>query len=303
VSRNWKSIAVVAIGVPLVTAVGIYRLSSMSEASIDVSSLDSIVGNGSTTSTSTNIRLNDRAYRAGDCVTWDQTEGRQAIRSTKVVSCDEPHLFEFVSKVQLLRNGEYPSTTEWTEIFQEQCGPVVNQYLGYALDHLGRFYVSAIHPSEEDWSQTIFRDLQCGIGYRSSPAVSSDDPVAAFTGRAKGQDQTLLYPVGTCISYPAAGEGQQVPCSEVHDVEVVGYIELTGDKHPASLEQWREATPGCATVARSYVGGNLSTKGLEWSHLPLQVSSWEAGRRTVECTVAKYDSAGNTVDVTGSAKA
>jgi hypothetical protein len=298
--RFWRSILVVAIGIPVVTVVGVVRWNdTRAGESANPPVVTTISPDGSTT-TSVDFTLTQRSFRSGDCVTWDQSVNRRSERSTKVVPCDQPHLFEYVSTVNVRDVMTYPTDTEWDAIIESRCAKPIADYLGYPIDPAGKFYNSALTPTDEGWKMAD-RELVCGIGARGDGSEPETDLNVMFSGAARGQDQADVLAVGTCYAHLARETGRVVPCTEPHVLEVTGHVDITTSTKPNSDDQWRHAASACESQAKSYAPA-FAQKGYDWNFLYIEQTSWDVGRRKVECTLGKYDEGGDPVNVTGSAK-
>lgn len=300
VKRNWKSIVIVVIGVPVVATIGVVRWNDA--PSKDADSADSIAAASPKSTTSSTLVLDRRNYKPGDCVNWNQDVSKGgAEKTTRVVPCDQSHLFEYVTKVELPDGGTFPTEAEWEAIIARNCDAPTTAYLGYPLDEYGKFGVSVIQPTDDSWKMRD-RTLNCGIGVRTSRSPLNPQEMTPFTGSVKGQDQTHLIPVGACYSYTSAESGGEVPCTEPHGVEIVGHVDISATKtRPQNDDQWYKATAACESLAKAYAP-SAAKSGFDRGYLYIQPSSWDAGRRVTECTLAKYDASGNPVDVTGSVK-
>jgi hypothetical protein len=260
---------------------------------------------GEQSTTSTTLPLDYRKYSPGNCVTWDVSATGQT--PTSVVPCSSPHLIEMVEGIQLKAYGRwatYPSLNGWQFLINTECAQPVNAYLGYALNANGRFYLGAIFPLERAWADGQ-RTLWCGIEERTgadpSPVIGAP---SAFTGTVRGQDQTFLYAVGTClpVGSTAGTFGQPTSCATPHLVEITGDVDIAGQTQslPQNPDEWIAAIgQGCRNLAASYYGAPLPN-GIEWGYLGIPQSSWDAGGRTVMCTIGQYDANNNPVAETGS---
>jgi len=255
----------------------------------------------SSTST-TDLDLADRTYRAGECITWNQSEGGQNL-ATPDVPCTRPHLMEMTDKEVLTSYGSdapYPGPAQWGQIDTAECGPPAERYLGYPLDPYGRFAASALEPTARGWGNGD-RTLWCGIQLATPFGAPTSNDLIPFTGPVRGQDQTPVYVTGTCLSLGSSGTlGNPVPCTSVHSTELVGTVTITGvTSYPSSTDQWWAAVgAGCTRLATQYTGGSFPG-GVRPGYLDFAPASWNAGRRTVECTVGWYDADGTLT--TGSA--
>ncbi len=238
--------------------------------------------------------LGDRNFQPGDCVTWDQTATGENIQ-TAVVPCTSPHLVEIVGPQQLSSyapDAPYPGESQWTQIDSTVCGPPAATYLGYGLDPQGRFSPEGIRPVESAWTLDD-RKLWCGISARvpgdPSPNVQALSP---FTGVVRGQDQTFLYPVGTCFGVGPQGQsGGIVPCQGVHGYEITGTVTVPTQvtQLPQTPAAWSAAVGAtCDNVAVQYHHGSLPA-GVFGGWRDITQIGWDAGERTVQCTVGWYD--------------
>ncbi|OHV35226.1 hypothetical protein BCD49_04480 [Pseudofrankia sp. EUN1h] len=250
--------------------------------------------------------LSQRSYKSGHCYRWDRGG-----TSAKVddVPCAEPHLFESVSDDSVDISGEFPASApypltddEWSAIYDRYCLQPVQAYLGYPLDPHGRFSVSTIVPTTTGWIQGD-RKIDCGIGgYAPTPENPDND---LFTGSAKGADQSMVYPVGTCMAKSTDGT-KPVACSAPHQHVAIGDVHFTdppGAAPPADTAFDERAGQQCAVVARAFFGPSFqqtSTVSIGW--FPIDPESWQAGSRSFSCLVSYYTDAGDPRSVTGDAR-
>jgi hypothetical protein len=127
--------------------------------------------------------------------------------------------------------------------------------------------------------------------------------LAAFQGVVRGQDQELVYPVGTCFGVGSEGlGGAVVPCSGIHSSEITGTsrIAYQVDQLPQSGAEWEELVgPECGSLATQYAGGSLPAD-MQSGSLPLEQESWDAGERLVQCTIGWFGPAGRPTTESGS---
>lgn len=256
--------------------------------------------------TSTTIGLVDAVYRHGDCVRWNQDQSSAGERLTTVVPCSSPHLIEIVGEVTVPagNTAPFPSGPEWTTLGLQLCGPLMAPYLGYALDPAGRFGTGEIRPSPDGWSMGR-RQMWCGItGRTPDGTVWSDQRFPPFAGSAKGQDQTFLHAVGTCLAWTLDGRmGDTVACPQPHAVEITGVAPLTTADLPQTAQAWSAAVgAACEQTTLQFAGGRLPS-GVTSGWLSFEAASWAAGRRVVECTAARFDATGRITPETGSVRA
>jgi hypothetical protein len=134
--------------------------------------------------------------------------------------------------------------------------------------------------------------VQCAIG----DALAGSSLHQQLTARADPTDQSLLYPVGTCIGAAPNVGYQTIDCSAPHQVEITGAIDLSGrvDHAPTYDEVNALAHDDCSAAAQTFLGrpldGNL-TEG----QLQLAPESWNAGSHHINCLIARR-SEGQTFD-------
>lgn len=254
---------------------------------------------GGDASTSTTIGIAKRNFRPGDCVTWDQNAGPSVVST--VVPCTAPHLVEITHEEELTSyapGAPFPDELQWTRIFASACGPVATSYLGYALDPTGRFAPGGISPSDGSWAQGD-RTLWCGIqvSVQQSPDQNPND-LNPFTGVVRGQDQGVVHAIGSCFGPGSPGlRGAMVPCTSPHVDEVTGSVSIAGQvgQLPPTAGAWSSLVGAdCQKLAVGYHGGDLPP-GVSAGWVPLTRSDWDAGVRTVECSIGWFDAGGNPV--------
>ena len=237
-------------------------------------------------STTSTLVLAERDYQLGECIIWDQRVGTDNERTTHAVPCAADHLFEFTGTVRVSdEQRTYPTDDEWGTITEAQCAPIVTQYLGYELDPHGRFAAGIIHPLEAGWSRG-YRTISCGIQASGLLAPGDDAHLQPFAGAVKGQDQSDVDPVGTCLHDADDDSLKAVPCTEAHQVLVVGSVDADKIKAKPTVDaSWSSAVANaCTAVARDHLGKTVPPT-LEVNYLPIAESSWKAGRRVAECVL------------------
>lgn len=244
-------------------------------------------------STSTTVTLERRALDVGECVLWDQTAGRFGARNRiEVVDCDRPHLMEVTGSF-VLPAGPYPSEADWAAMFDTgKCAELGGLYVGGVLDPSGVYGPRGIIPLEDAW-RLADREVWCGLRRYPLEEGAADDPAAElFSGvvdRNPGAQHRIL-PVGSCLG--PDGEGLTygtVSCDGPHNVEIAGHVELAGrvDHFPKPEEYQRLVSDACHRQSQVYAGRNLRDPvSSGWMYI--EQGSWDAGRRTVLCTVAEY---------------
>jgi hypothetical protein len=250
--------------------------------------------------------LSERNYKIGHCYRWDRGGSSAKVDD---VTCDKPHLFESVSDDPVDISSEFPDSApypptddQWSDIYDRYCRKPVEAYLGYPLDPDGRFSVSTIVPTMSGWAQGD-RDIDCGIGgYAPTPENPDNDLI---TGTAKGADQSMVYPVGTCMAQGTDGT-TPVACSAPHQHVAIGDVRFTdppGAPAPSQDAFDDRAGAQCAAVARGFFGQSFqqsSTVSIGW--FPIEAESWQTGTRSFSCLVSYYTDAGDPRSVTGDAR-
>jgi hypothetical protein len=256
-----------------------------------------LIASDNATTTTTDFRLLNVSYRAGDCVTWDQE--RQADRTTVAVPCDQPHLMEITGWVDLSGLDKYPSEAEWKSIKRaRECPEQAERYLGYPLDPFGRFQANGIIPVSDTWSRGD-KGVWCSL--LLTPLAADNDPSRhdLFTRSAKGSDQTKLWGVGSCLAIDGDAIDGIVDCSAPHALEVVGSVDVRTRWAEVSTgsDGWNRVLPDCSATARRYFNGRVPA-GVGIDVLPFQPQSWAAGRHRAECVALRNDPAGKPTALT-----
>ena len=247
------------------------------------------------TTTTSERHIERRFYEVGDCVWWDDANTRASTLFTRVVPCDEPHLMEVTGRHKVTdQTGAYPREAFWDALFDSgPCLALAEEYIGAKLDPNGNFYAHGVLPSAESWSSGD-REVWCGIGVWPYDAEQNARPGhAESTGRVAAASQYRIYPVGSCIGEAGSGDRTAwgvVPCDAPHRMEVAGHLDLSGrvQELPADEDAWdRVVGDDCNRLARAYAGAALRDPvGAGW--LMIEAGSWDAGRRTLLCTVSEY---------------
>lgn len=251
----------------------------------------------STSSTSTTLALFGYVGEPGECLIWDQDIGRNPRREISSVGCEEPHLFEATGHFDLADSDQYgpdgPTQEQWKVIQDENCPGYAERYLGYVVDPAGRFRASSIHPLPEAW-RNGYRTVQCGIEVdrvTAPPVGMSENWTPEFVGAVRGADQTFLWGTGTCVM-SAFGTALAVDCGEPHTTEVTGSTEVSGEPGapwPGDEGVYGAAREACFALARDVYGTSLPP-GVYSGSYGIAESSWNIGRRTVECLLGRSDS-------------
>jgi hypothetical protein len=235
----------------------------------------------------------------GTCLDWP-AENPRAMRR---VDCAQPHVFEVTSNVEI--SADYdpsappPDEKHWQEIANQKCTDGVAQYLGGKLDPLGRYSVSALKPTDDQW-RAGDRKLRCGLH-----RVTTLGTRLLTTGSAAKQDQSNIFPPGTCFALTDdKSVGDPIDCGKPHAIEVVGNADLSQSfptDFPNADAQGNKLAELCAAIVSEYSGGiDLAAKKLTLSWDTLQEQSWAAGSRKVDCKVgAPLDDGSGLAPITG----
>ena len=177
-----------------------------------------------------------------------------------------------------------PTDAEWIAIGDTECLARAGQYLGYPLDLHGRFVPSLISPKARGW-RAGDRTVWCGMVSGMNTSDELGLVYLPFSGRVEGADQARLYGVGTCFSSTPATLGPVVDCNGPHSLEIVGTATMDGTGPYPGAEAVSSAVSSQCEAAASHVYGGPLPQDVAWGSLGLQASSWDVGRRTVECTL------------------
>lgn len=220
---------------------------------------------------------------SGTCLDWPAENPR----AMKPLDCKQPHVFEVTGNVEIAvdypANAPPPDEKKWQDIATEKCTPGVADYVGGRLDPFGKYTVSALKPTDDQW-RAGDRKLRCGLH-----RVTQLGTRLRTTGSAHGQDQSNIFEVGTCLALNDKLIGDPIDCGRAHAVEIVGNADLSvafPADFPASDAQNAKLAEVCGQLVGSYTGGtDLAAKKLTLSWDTLQEQSWAAGSRKVDCKV------------------
>ena len=235
-----------------------------------------------------------RDYKKGDCVWWDESNTTARTLASKVVDCNEPHLLEITGRhVVKLHDIVYPKESYWVELLRTgPCLAAAEKYMGTKLDPDGNYYSSGVYPTEEGWILGD-RTVHCGIAVHPYEAAAvRTTGLSESTGRVAAEQQHRIYPVGACLG-DLDRDGEKVygvvPCDAPHDDEVSGHVDLGGRtaKVPASDEYEGLVGDDCDRITAAFLGRPVRG-AIQVGWHPIESGSWDAGRRTVICTVGEY---------------
>ena len=257
----------------------------------------------------TNIGENERLAEnpftrsvAGDCLDW----AAGAPGNPTKVACDQQHRFEVAGPLDtaVLPGAEFGESAKWpgperfNSIRDEQCPVIVNNYLNGRLDPQGRFSVGMMYPSQAQWDKGA-RQLRCGLQITGADGVPEQ-----FTGRVADQDQSMVWPAGTCIGINVETRAPTAPvnCTEKHAFQTTGIVDLaprfgdrvSGKPWPDTATQNSFLQSVCPVQAARFVGGQqkLDATTLNVQGSVLSEPSWLAGSRKVVCYIALPDRGG-----------
>lgn len=250
------------------------------------------------------------AAEAGDCLDWtpsaDPNKDRQDMRR---VDCAEEHRFEVAAPLDMSLypaaefgpGARYPGALRFAELRDEHCVSAVNSYLGAKFDPHGKFSVGLMFPSESAWMDGD-RTLRCGIQLSSTTGN-----LLPFTGPVAGQDQSNVWPAGTCIGINQNVPSDPVDCAQPHAYEVISVVDLSGQfpgTMPSVEDQDKYLEGVCTQSSNEYLGSadalRNKTLTLFWDNLDL--GSWLAGSRKINCSVGKEVDTGGFAAISGTAK-
>jgi hypothetical protein len=222
------------------------------------------------------------AKAPGTCLTWQRTDGADVHQ----VDCSAPHLFETAGPVNANQpdGAPFPADAAWQKIVADQCGSLVQRYLGKPLDPTGRYKVGALKPTAAAWGDGD-RTVRCGL---QAPGVTG--ALLSSTGKVSAADQAVVFAAGTCLGLNGKEVSDPVSsCAKTHAAEVAGTVDL-GSKFTGALpsvdDQDNFLQPACTKVAQDAVGAQKLTDSkltVYWTNI--DQASWDAGTRRVSCNM------------------
>jgi hypothetical protein len=220
----------------------------------------------------------------GTCLDWPADNPR----AMRPVDCAQPHVFEVTSQVDIspdyAPSAPPPDEKTWQQIANDKCTEGVAAYLGGKLDPNGKYSVSALKPTDDQW-RSGDRKLRCGVH-----RVTTLGTRLLTTGSAAQADQSNIFPAGTCFALTDnKGVGDPIDCGKPHALEVVGNADLTQaftGNFPSPEDQGKKLSELCGQIVNEYSNGlDLKSKNLTLTWDTLQDPSWAAGSRKVDCKV------------------
>ncbi|MFC4606137.1 septum formation family protein [Rhodococcus kronopolitis] len=240
----------------------------------------------------------------GDCLTWTKDDAGDLSK----VDCTDDHLFEVAAEVDLSifpgtefgPGSRFPGVLRFSELRDEHCTPAVNAYLGARYDPHGKFSVGLINPGEAGWAAGE-RTVRCGL--QNSGTTGNLQPI---TGTVANQDQSKVWNGGTCIGINQNVPTDPVDCAEPHAFETISVVDLGAkfpDGFPTVEDQDRYLEETCTQASNEYLGPDglrNKTLTLFWDNVDL--TSWLAGSRKVNCSVGKEIDTGGFASIVNSTK-
>jgi hypothetical protein len=191
------------------------------------------------------------------------------------------------------------------ENFMEPCQLAVRDYLGSHFDPNSKFTSSVLWAGDAQGDKTDDRNMLCGL-----QLPGPDGRPIPFKGTVAEQDQSKVWPPGTCLGIDAqSGRSTELPvsCAEPHAVEVVGTANLRDrfpDARPSEPDQDGFLRDSCTRATEAYLApGTLEPTKLSVNYAIMSAASWNAGSRLVACEIGTRRGDDGWVPLTGSARA
>lgn len=222
----------------------------------------------------------------GDCLTWPEQTPDQA----HSVDCADEHRFEVSEIIDLSSEygpmAEPPRNREILELSQTRCPEAARTYLGPKFDPTGRFSASMLWSGERAWRDGERRVL-CGL---QLPGLNGQQ--LFFTGRVADQDQSKVWPAGTCLGIELSSKqpiDAPVDCAAPHSMEITGSVDV-GAQFPGGLpaegDQDAFIKDSCKRSTDEYLAPtSLRQTTLTVIYSTVARDSWDAGSRRVSCSV------------------
>jgi predicted heme/steroid binding protein len=226
----------------------------------------------------------------GDCLTWPPGAPERAM----LVDCADEHLFE-------VADSETMDASAGDVEFQKTCARAVERHLGHRYDPGGRFVVGMVWTTPPRDRQSNGR-LMCGLQLPSNGIAS-----VAFRGRVVDQDQSSVWPAGTCLGI-RDGKATEVPvqCALPHALEITGAIDLSTVfdlAAPSTAAQDAVVRDACGAATSEYLSPlALEATGLTLRYQPIAAKGWDAGSRRIACRIGSAKPDGGWATLLGTAK-
>jgi hypothetical protein len=246
--------------------------------------------------------------KTGYCLNWPDN----ALDAAAIVDCKDDHRFEVSAAVDTRAypgaefgpDAEPPSPARIQQLTLEQCEPATRRYLGPRYDPNSRFSISLLWAGDNAWKQSGERRLLCGLQLKGP-----GNQQVPFKGRVAEQDQSKIWPVGTCLGIdPPTNQPNDAPvdCSAPHAMEVVGTVNLA-EKFPEGLpidaDQDAFIKEVCTAMTDAYLApGKLRDTTLTLIYSTVSLPSWSAGSRQVSCSIGATLGNGGWATLINSAK-
>jgi hypothetical protein len=232
----------------------------------------------------------------GDCLTWPPGAAERAVQ----VDCADEHLFE-VADSEAVDISTDPGNPAADVRFQQTCAQAVARYLGPRYDPGGRFVVGMMWTPPGRNRQFDGR-LMCGLQLPSDGIAS-----ATFRGRVVDQDQSRIWPTGTCLGIR---DGQTtevaVQCALPHALEITGTIDLStvfDHAAPSTSAQDAVVRDACGAATSAYMSPvDLEATSLTLRYQPIEATGWGAGSRRIACRIGSAKPDGSWATLLGNAK-
>jgi hypothetical protein len=249
------------------------------------------IGDRSTASVPTTINA-----RRGDCLNWQPGAPERAV----LVDCALGHLFE-VADSEALENDSDPGNPAAAAEYQQTCAGAVARYLGPRYDPAGRFVVGMVWTPPAPDRQSSGR-LMCGLQLPSDGIAS-----IRFRGRVADQDQSSVWPEGTCLGI-RDDQATEVPvqCALPHALEITGTIDLStvfDQAAPSISAQDAVVRDACGAATSAYLSPvALEATSLTLRYQPIEAAGWVAGSRRIACRIGSAKPDGGWETLLGTAK-
>jgi hypothetical protein len=232
---------------------------------------------------------------SGDCLTWPPGAPERAMQ----VDCAGEHLFE-VADSEVMENSSDPADPAAEGELRQTCARAVARYLGPRYDPGGRFVVGMV------WTPPARNQsggrLMCGLQLASDGIAS-----ARFRGRVVDQDQSSVWPAGTCLGI-RDGKATEVAvqCAMPHALEITGTIDLStvfDQAAPSIAAQDAVVRDACGAATSAYLSpAVLEATSLALRYQPIDATGWVAGSRRIACRIGSARPDGGWATLLGSAK-
>jgi hypothetical protein len=228
------------------------------------------------------------ALRGGDCLTWPPGAPERAMQ----VDCVDEHLFE-VADSEATQISSAPDNPAAEVERQHACAQAVARYLGPRYDPGGRFVVGAVGTPGR---------LLCGLQLPSNGIAS-----VGFRGRVVDQDQSSVWPTGTCLGIRDSQTTEvAVDCGLPHALEITGKVDLStifDQAAPAIAAQDAVVQDACGAATSAYLSPvTLDATSLALRYQPIDAAGWAAGSRRIACRIGSPRPDGGWATLVGSAK-